>query len=78
VGALARVSGDGILEMVFLVEVSGHKLESSQTRVFVCFFCTLILQFYKTLFMKKLAEFSCFAAFFVRIFKTREEYLWFY
>ncbi len=35
----------------FLVEVSGHKLESSQTGVFF-WFSTLIFSFYKILFMK--------------------------
>jgi hypothetical protein len=43
------------------IEVSGHKLESSQTRVFV-WFSTLIFTFYKVLFMNRL-EFSCFADF---------------
>ncbi len=57
---------------VFLVEVSGHKLESSQIRVFV-WFSTLIFPFYKMLFMNRL-EFSCFTDFFVKIFKTWEEY----
>jgi hypothetical protein len=46
----------------FLVEVSGHKLESSKTQLF-----------YSMLFMNRL-EFSCFGDFFVRIFKTRVEY----
>jgi hypothetical protein len=41
---------------IFLVEVSGHKLESSQTRVFVCFSTT------KMLIMNRV-EFSCFAFF---------------
>jgi hypothetical protein len=50
----------------FLVEVSGHKHDSSQTRVFV-WFSALIFPFYIMLFMKRL-EFSCFADFFVRIF----------
>ncbi len=59
-------SRDGILERHFSVEVSGHKLESSHTRVFV-WFSTLIFPFYKMLFMKN----SCLADFFVRIFKTR-------
>jgi hypothetical protein len=55
------------------VEVSGHKLEASQTGVFV-WFSTLILTFYKMLFMNRL-EFCCFAKkIFVRIFKTRKEY----
>ncbi len=54
--------------MAFLVEVSGHKLESSQTRVFV-WFSTLFFPFYKMLFM-----FSCFGDFFERIIKTRVEY----
>ncbi len=56
----------------FLVEVSGHKLESSQTLVFVWLF-TLIFPFFKTLFMNRL-EFSCFSDFFVCIFKTRVEF----
>ncbi len=56
----------------FLVEISGHKLDSSQTQVFV-WFSTHIFPFYKMLFMNRL-EFSCFADFFVGIFNTREEY----
>ncbi len=71
-GALAKMSGDGILEMAFLVEVSGHKLASSQTRVCV-WFSVLSFSFYIMLFMNRL-EFSCSADFFVWIFKTREEY----
>jgi hypothetical protein len=59
-----------------LVEVSGHKLEPSQTPVFVCF-STVIFLFYKMLFTNRL-EFSCFANFFIRIFKTREDYGWFF
>jgi hypothetical protein len=55
-----------------LVEVSRQKHESSQTLVFV-WFSTLIFPFFKMLFMKRL-EFSCFVDFFVRIFKTREEF----
>ncbi len=43
---------------VFLVEVSGHKIESSQTP----FLYPIIFPFYKMLLMKKL-EFSCFADF---------------
>jgi hypothetical protein len=70
------MSRDGITEMKFfnaiLVEVSGHKLKSSQTRVFV-WFSTIVLPFYKRLFRKRL-EFSCFADFFVWISKTRVEY----
>ncbi len=42
------------LNNIVLVEVSGHKLESSQTRIFV-WFCTLIFLFYKMLFMNKLS-----------------------
>ncbi len=60
--------------MAFLFEVSGHKLEASQTRVFV-WFSTIIFSFYKMLLMNRL-EFSCFADFFVRIFKARED-VWF-
>jgi hypothetical protein len=48
-----------------------HKLGPSQTQVFV-WFSTLIFQFYKMLFMKRL-EFSCFADFLGGFFKTREE-----
>jgi hypothetical protein len=62
------------LNGIFIVEVSGHKLESlSQTQVFVFFSYTLIFPFYKLLFKNRL-EFSCFAGFFVRIIKSREEY----
>jgi hypothetical protein len=49
--------------MAFSVEVSEHKLESSQTRVFA-WFSTLIFKFYKGLFMNR-QEFSCFEDFFV-------------
>jgi hypothetical protein len=56
--------------MVFLngilVEVSGHKLESSQSQIFV-YLSTLIFPFYKTLFTNRL-EFSCFADFFCKDF----------
>ncbi len=45
----------------YLVEVSGHKLKSSHTWVFV-WFSTLIFPFYKRLFMNRL-ESSCFADF---------------
>ncbi len=55
----------------FLVEVSGHKLESSQSWVFV-WFSTLIFLFYKMLVMNRL-DFSCFAGLFVKIF-FRNEY----
>jgi hypothetical protein len=55
-----------------LVKVSGHELESSQSRVFV-WFSTLIFQFYKMLLMNRL-EIFLFSGFFVRIFKTREKY----
>ncbi len=51
-----------------LGEVSGLKLESSQTR-----FSTLIFPFYKKLFMNRF-EFSRIADFFARIFKARVEY----
>ncbi len=50
-----------IFRRAFLVEVSGHKLESSQTRLFV-WFSTLIFPFYKMLFMNRL-KFSFFADF---------------
>jgi hypothetical protein len=52
--------------------VSGHKLDSSQTEVFV-WFSTLIFPFYKMLFMNRV-EVSCFTDFFVRIFSISEEY----
>jgi hypothetical protein len=55
----------------FLVKVSGHKLESSQTRVFV-WFSTLIFPFYKMLFTNRL-KFTCFPGFFLFMFKTRVE-----
>ncbi len=48
----------------FLVEVSGHKLESSQTWVLVSF-STLIFSFYKMPFMKRLGYL---------VLKSREEY----
>jgi hypothetical protein len=54
----------------FLVRVSGHKLKSNQTRVFV-WFSNLVFPFYKMLFMYRL-KFSC-LAFFYR-FKTRVLY----
>ncbi len=55
-----------------LVEVSGNKLESSQTGVCV-WFCTLIFPFYKMLLMNRI-EFFCYADFFVRIIDTKVEY----
>jgi hypothetical protein len=48
--------------------VSGHKLKSSQTQIFV-WFSTLFFPFYKMLFMNRL-DFSCFA-------DVQEFYLWF-
>jgi hypothetical protein len=57
--------------MTLLVEISGQKLESSQAGVFV-WFSTLIFPFHRMLLMNR-QEFSCFAAFFVRISKIREE-----
>ncbi len=56
----------------FLVEVSGHKIEYSQTRVFV-WFSTLIFPFYKKLFMMNRLKFSCFDTD-MFVFKSREEY----
>jgi hypothetical protein len=53
------------------VEVSGHKLASSQIRFFV-YFSTLIVPFYKMVFMKSL-KFSCFADFFGTIFKSKKK-----
>jgi hypothetical protein len=56
-----------IPEMKFLngilVEISGHKLESSHTRVFA-WFSTRIFPFFKTLFTNRL-ELSCFEDVFV-------------
>jgi hypothetical protein len=57
--------------MAFLVKVSGHRLESSQTRVFVRF-STLIFAFYKMLFMNRLV-FWFHGFFFVGTMKTRIE-----
>jgi hypothetical protein len=60
-----------ILEDIFVISwVAGFGY--SQTRVFV-WFSTLVFPFYKMLFMNRL-EFSLFHGFFVRVFKTREEY----
>jgi hypothetical protein len=50
----------------------GHKLESSQTRVFV-WFSTFFLAIYKVLYMNR-GQFSCFTDLFLRILKTREEF----
>ncbi len=58
---------DGILKQLFLVEVSGHKLESSQARVLIRF-STLIFPLYKMLFMN-IVELR---GFFVRIFKPEK------
>ncbi len=52
----------------FLFEVSGHKLETSQIRVFVLF-STLISPFFKMLFMNRL-ELSFFADFLQGLLKT--------
>ncbi len=54
-----RSQGEGNSWTAFLVKVSGHKLESSQTQIFV-WFSALIFPFYKMLFMNRL-KFSCFA-----------------
>jgi hypothetical protein len=51
--------------------VSGHKLESSQTRVFDWFSTLLYFPFNKMLFMNRL-ECSCFAGFYKDFFKTRK------
>ncbi len=57
----------------FLVEVLGHKLESSQTRLFVKF-STLIFPFYEMrLTMTNILELSCFADF-LKYFKNWVEY----
>jgi hypothetical protein len=37
---------DGILEQHLIVDVSGHKLGSSQTQVFVCWFSTCVFFHY--------------------------------
>ncbi len=61
---------DGILERHFS-RGFGHKLESSQTWVFV-WFSTRIFPSYKMLFMKR-RKFFCFPDFFVSNLKPREE-----
>ncbi len=66
---------DGILEQYFLVEVSGHQLESSQTLVIV-WFSTLIFPFYNILFKNRL-EFSGFADFFVKFLKPEKSKVFF-
>ncbi len=55
-------------------EVSGYKLESSQSLLIV-WFSTFIFLFYKMLFMSKL-EFSCFADFFCKDYKNKSR-VWF-
>ncbi len=45
--------------MAFLVQVSGHKLEFSQPRVFV-WFSTLVVPFYKMLSMNRVILFRVF------------------
>jgi hypothetical protein len=57
-----------------LVEISGHKLESFQTRVFV-WFSTFVFPFYRMLSMNRL-EFSCFADFFCMDFFNQSS-VWF-
>ncbi len=70
-GALAKISADGILEMAFLVEVSGHKRFFSDSS-----FC---LVYYPHFSVLQNARYSLnrrvflFCGFFVRIFKTRQE-----
>ncbi len=54
-----------------IVQVAGHKLEYSQTLVFV-WYSTLIFPFYKMLFMNRL-EFSCFPDF-LKDLKSRVEF----
>jgi hypothetical protein len=66
---------DGILGTIFLVEVSGHKLVSSQTPVFV-WFSTLIFPFYNMLFMNRL-QFFWFRGFFVRFLKPKKNKVFF-
>jgi hypothetical protein len=55
----------------FLVEISGHKLEPSQTRDFLSGFLPSFFRS-KMLFMNRL-KFSYFTDYFVRPFKTQEE-----
>jgi hypothetical protein len=52
-----------------IVEVYGHKLSLELLYVFLPSF----FRFFKMIFMNRL-EFSCFADYFVKILKTREEY----
>ncbi len=56
---------------------SGHKLDSSQARVFVWFFTLIFSVLQNALHVIRL-EFSCFADFLKKIFKTREEYGFFF
>jgi hypothetical protein len=56
-----------------LVEVSGHKLKSSQTRVFVWFSTTHVSVLQSTI--HEQTRVILFRGFFVSIFKTREEYV---
>jgi hypothetical protein len=72
------VSRDGILEWQVYSRFLG--INSSLLRLeFMSDRLPSFFTFYKTLFMNRLEEsrFSCFADFFVRIFKTREEYNFF-
>ncbi len=57
--------------MAFLVEVSGHKLGPSQTRVI----CPVFYPHFSVLqnAIHERLEFPCFAGSFVKMFKTKEE-----
>jgi hypothetical protein len=59
----------------FFFEVSGRKLESSQTRVLV-WFSTLIFPFYKILFMVRM-KFSCFTDFLLGFLKPEKGMVFF-
>jgi hypothetical protein len=62
--------------MAFLVEVSGHKtVFSDLSFCLVLLFCTCMYPFYKMLIHEYTPVFL-FRGFFIRVFKTREEYLW--
>jgi hypothetical protein len=69
--ASTRVFSDSSFYLVFYLIFTFYKMLFMKTRV--SWFSIIILLFHKMLFMYRL-EFSCFAVFFVRIFKTREEY----
>jgi hypothetical protein len=63
--------------MAFLVEASGHKtVFSDLSFCLVLLFCTRMYPFYKMLIHEYTPVFL-FRGFFIRVFKTREEYLMF-